>query len=181
MCIRDRYLAAVAAALAGRWLFKEKFAPGAVGGCGTLLAVQLMLSVSGLSTPAAAMGTLGDALLAAGTGWALRQSGKERALAAGPLSGTAFLLGLAALPALAAAPAGPLNLGVAALGAAGLAFAYRGRLRDCALLTVAGGAVLAAADPALCFACLGLAAGCLAAAYFTPGEKLGSGAVFRCV
>ena len=173
-----RYLAAVAAALAGRWLFKEKFAPGAVGGCGTLLAVQLMLSVSGLSTPAAAMGTLGDALLAAGTGWALRQSGKERALAAGPLSGTAFLLGLAALPALAAAPAGPLNLGVAALGAAGLAFAYRGRLRDCALLTVAGGAVLAAADPALCFACLGLAAGCLAAAYFTPGEKLGSGAVF---
>ena len=94
-----RYLAAVAAALAGRWLF-WKVRAGRGGGCGTLLAVQLMLSVSGLSTPAAAMGTLGDALLAAGMGWALRQSGRERALAAGPLSGTAFLLGLAALPAL---------------------------------------------------------------------------------
>lgn len=176
-----RYLAAVAAALAGRWLFKDKFTPGAVGGCGTLLAVQLMLSVSGLSGLGAAVGTLGDALLAAGCGYALRQAGRSRAFSAGPLTGAAFLLGLGTLPALAAAPAGPLNLGVAALGSAGLVFAYRGRLRDCAALCLAGAAVLMVADPALAFAGLSLAVGCLAAAYAAPGERLGSGAVFLAV
>ncbi len=140
-----RYIAAVAAALAGRGLFKKSFLPSAAGGCGVLLIVQLMLSVSGLSTPAQAMGSLGEAILALGFGWLLRRTRTSRTGWLGPISPQGVVLGLGALPAFCAIPAGPFLPGAALLGAAGLVLAYRGRVRECAGLCVAGGAVLAAA------------------------------------
>ena len=173
-----RWLAALASALAGRWLFRTTFWPAAVAGSGTLLLVQLMLSLAGLSTPAAAFATLGAAVLAAGGGLALAKTAKARPRPSAPLAGQAFPLAMLALPALCDLPAGPLEPAVTVLAAAGLWLAYRGRVRDCAALCTAGAAMLTAADPELAFAGLGVAAGCLAAAFFTPGERMGSGAVF---
>lgn len=173
-----RYIAAVAAALAGRGLFKKMFFPGAAGGCGVLLMVQLMLSLSGLSNPAEALGTLGEAILAVGFGWLVRRTRTARAGWLGPISPQMQVLGLAALPAFCALPMGPFLPGAALLGAAGLALAYRGRVRECAGICIAGGAVLAAARPELSFAGLGVAAACLAAGWAAPGERTGCGAVF---
>ena len=67
---------------------------------------------------------------------------------------------------------------VVVLAAGGLALAFRGRLRDCAIFCLCGAGALAAGDPALCFAGLAVAVGCLAAAYFTPGERLGCATLF---
>ena len=47
-----RWLAAVASALAGRWLFPKNPWPAFVAGSGALLLVRLMLSLAGLSTNA---------------------------------------------------------------------------------------------------------------------------------
>ena len=173
-----RWLAALASALAGRWLFRTVFWPAAAAGCGTLLLVQLMLSMAGLSTPAAAFATLGAALLAGAAGFALVKTARTRPRLSQPLAGQAFPLAMLALPALCALPAGPLEPGVTVLAAAGLWLAYRGRVRDCAALCAVGAVMLAAADPDLAFAGLGVTAGCLAAAFVTPGERMGSGAVF---
>lgn len=173
-----RWLAALASALAGRWLFRTTFWPAAAAGCGTLLLVQLMLSMAGLSTPAAAFATLGSAVLAAAGGFALAKTAKARPRPSAPLAGQAFPLAMLALPALCALPAGPLQPAAAVLAAAGLWLAYRGRVRDCAALCAAGAVMLTAADPDLAFAGLGVTAGCLAAAFLTPGERMGSAAVF---
>lgn len=173
-----RWLAALASALAGRWLFRTTFWPAAAAGCGTLLLVQLMLSMAGLSTPASAFATLGAAVLAAAGGFALAKTAKARPRPAAPLAGQAFPLAMLALPALCALPAGPLQPAAAVLAAAGLWLAYRGRVRDCAALCAAGAVMLTAADPDLAFAGLGVTAGCLAAAFLTPGERMGSAAVF---
>lgn len=170
-----RWLAAVASALAGRWLFPKNPWPAFVAGSGALLLVRLMLSLAGLSTPAASFATMGEALLAAGAGWMLVRGGRVREQAS---PGWWMQVGLMALPGLCAVPAGPLLPGVAALAAAGLWLAFRGRLRDCAVICTAGAALLAAVDPDLAFAGLGVCAGCLAAALFASGERVGSGAVF---
>ena len=95
-----RWLAALASALAGRWLFRTTFWPAAVAGSGTLLLVQLMLSLADLSTPAAAFATLGAAVLAAGGG-----SGKNGQSPAPPLR----TAGGTSLPAGYAGPARPLR------------------------------------------------------------------------
>ena len=73
-----RWLAAVASALAGRWLFPKNPWPAFVAGSGALLLVRLMLSLAGLSTPAASFATMGEALLAAGAGWMLVRGGRVR-------------------------------------------------------------------------------------------------------
>ncbi len=173
-----RYIAAVMAALAGRGLFRRSVYPGAAGGCTVLLAVQLMLSLSGLSSVAQAVAALGEALLSAGFGVLLDRTRTHRSLWLGPVPTEGVVLGLALLPSLCAIPAGPVLPAVTALGAVGLALAYRGRLRECAALSVAGGTLIAAARPDLAFAGLSVAAACLAAGWAAPGERTGSGAVF---
>lgn len=172
-----RYLAAAAVAFAGRTMFKTQFWPGVVGGCGTLMAVQLMLSLGGLSDVSQAFGTLGDALLSAGWGYALYRCGK-RSLRGAPLGAGALLICMAAIPGLQQIPAGPLMPGLILLGCGGLALAYKGRLRDCMIFCVCGAAMLSACEPTLSFAGLGIAAGCLAAAFFTPGERMGCATMF---
>lgn len=172
-----RYLAAAAVAFAGRTMFKTQFWPGVVGGCGTLMAVQLMLSLGGLSDVSQAFGTLGDALLSAGWGYALYRCGK-RSLRGAPLGAGALLICMAAIPGLQQIPAERLMPGLILLGCGGLALAYKGRLRECMIFCVCGAAMLSACDPTLSFAGLGIAAGCLAAAFFTPGERMGCATMF---
>lgn len=172
-----RYLAAIAVILAGRIMFREQFLPGAVGGCGTLIVVQLMLSMGGLSSVPQAFATVGVSVLAVSVGYALYRCG-NRELHGAPLGMGALLLYTSALPGLQQIALGPLLPGVVMLAAGGLALAYRGRLRDCMVFCVCGATVLSACDPNLSFAGLAVAAGCLAAAYFTPGERMGSATMF---
>ena len=172
-----RYLAAAAVVLAGKALFRGQFWPAAAGGCATLLAVQMMLAVSGLAGPAQSVAAVGDATLAAAWGWGLFRAG-ARARRGGPLGAESLLLCCAGLCGLQQLPAMGLLPGVVVLAAGGLALAFRGRLRDCAIFCLCGAGALAAADPALCFAGLAVAVGCLAAAYFTPGERLGCATLF---
>ena len=172
-----RYLAAAAVVLAGKALFRGQFWPAAAGGCATLLAVQMLLAVSGLAGPAQAVAAVGDATLAAAWGWGLFRAGAG-ARRGGPLGAESLLLCCAGLCGLQQLPAMGLLPGVVVLAAGGLALAFRGRLRDCAIFCLCGAGALAAADPALCFAGLAVAVGCLAAAYFTPGERLGCATLF---
>lgn len=168
---------AAAVVLAGKALFRGQFWPAAAGGCATLLAVQMMLAVSGLAGPAQSVAAVGDATLAAAWGWGLFRAG-ARARRGGPLGAESLLLCCAGLCGLQQLPAMGLLPGVVVLAAGGLALAFRGRLRDCAIFCLCGAGALAAADPDLCFAGLAVAVGCLAAAYFTPGERLGCATLF---
>lgn len=172
-----RYIAAVMAALAGRALFRKSILPGMVGGCGVFLTVQLMLSMSGLSSPAQAVATLGETLLAAGFGVLLHRMRSSMTGWLGPIPPQGILMSLACVPTLCLLP-GPFQPAISFLGAFGLVLAYRGRTRECAAFCIAGGMIVSAARPEFCFAGLGLAAACLAAGWATPGERTGSGAVF---
>lgn len=89
-----RYIGAVAAGLAGRCLGRKKFWPGAAAGCGCLLAVQLMLSLSGLGGVSDALAALGEAALAAALGRLL--AGRDAAGRGGALL-TALGCGVACL------------------------------------------------------------------------------------
>lgn len=172
-----RYVAAVAVAMVGRMMFRGQFFPGAVGGCGTLLMVQLMLSFSELSGVPQAFATLGAAALAIAVGYAFHRCG-SRELKGAPLGAGALLLCMSALPGLQQLAIGPFMPGIIVLAAGGLALAYRGRMRDCMVFCVCGAVVLCACDASLSFAGLGVAAGCLAACYFAPGERIGSATLF---
>ena len=143
-----RYLAAAAVVLAGKALFRGQFWPAAAGGCATLLAVQMMLAVSGLAGPAQSVAAVGGATLAAAWGWGLFRAG-ARARRGGPLGAESLLLCCAGLCGLQQLPAMGLLPGVVVLAAGGLALAFRGRLRDCAIFCLCGAGALAAADPAL--------------------------------
>lgn len=169
-----RYLGAVAAALAGRWLAKNKFWPGAAAGCGCLLLVQLLLSLSGLAGLADALAALGDAAFAVTLGGALRQRQAGRAgLQLATVAG--LMMAVAALQRFGA---GMFQPGLILFGAVGLALAQRGHLREVAVLCIALASALMAASTTLAYAGIGVAAGCLLAAAFAPGEPLGGAALF---
>ena len=127
--------------------------------------------------PAPVGGGSGRRGLSAAWGWGLFRAG-ARARRGGPLGAESLLLCCAGLCGLQQLPAMGLLPGVVVLAAGGLALAFRGRLRDCAIFCLCGAGALAAADPDLCFAGLAVAVGCLAAAYFTPGERLGCATLF---
>lgn len=172
-----RYLAAIAVVLAGRMMFRDQFLPGAAAGCGTLIVVQLMLFTSGISGIPEAFSTLGACSLATGIGYALYRCG-NRELHGAPLGMGTLLLYVSALPGLQQITLGPLMPGIILLAAGGLTLAYRGRMRDCLVFCVCGASVLTACDASLSFAGLAITAGCLAASYFTPGERMGSATMF---
>ena len=172
-----RYLAAIAVVLAGRMMFRDQFLPGAAAGCGTLIVVQLMLFTSGISGIPEAFSTLGACSLATGIGYALYRCG-NRELHGAPLGMGTLLLYVSALPGLQQITLGPLMPGIILLAAGGLTLAYRGRMRDCLVFCVCGASVLTACDASLSFAGLAITAGCLAAAYFTPGERMGGATMF---
>lgn len=169
-----RYLGAIAAALAGRWIGRERFWPGAAAGCGCLLAVQLMLSMAGLGSTADALNTLGEAALAAALGAALGAGAR------GPAGRKGALLAAlgCAVACLQRFGAGMFQPGLVLFGVTGLALAGRGRVRDTAVLSVALATAMMAASPELCYAGLGVAAGCVLAALYAPGEALGGAALF---
>ena len=169
-----RYLGAVAAALGGRWLGSRRFWPGAVAGCSCLLLVQLLLSLSGLSSLSDALAALGDAALAVVLGLAVRQrqagsTGVQLASVVG------LMMGVASLQRFGA---GAIQPGLVLYGAVGLALARRGRVREVSVLCIALSAALMAASPSLAYAAVGVAAGCVLAAAFAPGEALGGSALF---
>ena len=168
-----RYLGAVAAALAGRLLMKQRFWPAAVAGTGCLLLVQLMLSVSGAGSLADALGALGDAALALAAGAALdqRRKGSSGVRMAG-LSGLMMLT--AALQRFAN---GIFQPGLILFGVLGLVLARRGHLKQTAVLCVALSAALMAAAPEFACGAVGLSAGCLLAA-LAGGESITAGALF---
>lgn len=173
-----QYLAAVAAALAGRCLFKNKFVPGAASAASTMLLVQSMLAISGLATAAETFGALGNALLSVGAGFLLLRSANPRKNGMAAYAGQALWFGLALLPSLARVNLGPLQLGVAVAGAATLVLGYRGRLRDCGSIGVAAAMLIAAAQPELALSALGMAAAGLVVGWLAPGERLGAPVLF---
>lgn len=168
-----RYLGALAAATAGRLLIRRPaaFWPAAAAGCGTLLLVQTLLAVSGVGGWADWAAAAGDCGLAVAFGWALRRGDGADPASLLPWA-AAGLIGLEQFAA------GLVQPGVFAFCLLGLIPASRGRVRDTAVVCVAGGAALCAAGSSLSFGLLGPAAGCLAAAVLAPGEAAGCAALF---
>ena len=164
-----RCTGALAAALGGRLLARQKPWAGMVCGCGCLLLVQLMLTANGLGGLAGACTALGEAALSAGLARLLQQRQGE-----GPVL-AACAMAAASLQALAF---GPVQPGLVVLGAAGLVLAHQGQVSAAALTTLVLGVSVTAATPAQCPAVLGLCAGSLAAARLAPGERAGCGALF---
>ena len=159
-----RTVGAVAAALAGRVLFRRSRWAGFAAGCGCLLVVQGMLAFSGLSSLADTLAALGEAMLALLFGLALWRAGQGK-----PQTGLVWIMML--IPALEGIGGGAFRPGFLLAGAAGLALSYRGEVKRAAVGAICWGCMLAAADPALLPCALTLCAGVLAGAAFCPGEK----------
>lgn len=169
-----RYLGAVAAALVGRLMGKNRFWPAAIAGCGSLWLVQLLLSLTGMATLPEALAALGDAAFAVALGFALRQrqAGRDGVQ-------LATLAGLAmAVASLQRFGAGLFQPGLILFGAVGLALSRRGHLKEVAVLCVALAGALLCASPDQAHAAIGVAEGCLLAAAFAPGEALAGSVLF---
>lgn len=169
-----RYLGAVAAALAGRWIGKNRFWPAAVTGCGSLWLVQLLLSMAGIATLPEALAAIGDAAVAVALGLALRQrqAGRDGVQ-------LAALAGLVmAVASLQRFGTGVFQPGLILFGAVGLALSRRGHLKEVAVLSVALAGSLLCASPELAHAAIGVAEGCMLASAFAPGEVVAGSALF---
>lgn len=158
-------VAAVAAATVRR-LIDGRPRAGALAGCLTLAAAQLVqiLLLGGLVnfSQTAAVGC--TALLAAGLGWAF---------ASFPLReprGVCLWLAVGAA-CLQRCAVGPLAPGLVLASAAGLCAAIGGTLEQTAVLSIALAAALTAAGPERAFAALAVAMGSLAASCLCPGER----------
>lgn len=158
-------VAAVAAATVRR-LIDGRPRAGALAGCLTLAAAQLVqiLLLGGLVnfSQTAAVGC--TALLAAGLGWAFASFPVRE-----PRGVCLWLaVGAACLQRFAV---GPLAPGLALASAAGLCAAIGGTLEQTAVLSIALAAALTAAGPERAFAALAVAMGSLAASCLCPGER----------
>ena len=158
-------VAAVAAATVRR-LIDGRPRAGALAGCLTLAAAQLVqiLLLGGLVnfSQTAAVGC--TALLAAGLGWAFASFPVREP------RGVCLWLAVGAA-CLQRCAVGPLAPGLALASAAGLCAAIGGTLEQTAVLSIALAAALTAAGPERAFAALAVAMGSLAASCFCPGER----------
>ena len=164
---------ALAAAVAGRLLSGGKARVGALAGCLTLAAVQLLgiFLAGGILDPGQTVATGCTALLAAGFGWAFLHFPLRE-----PRGACLWLaVGVACLQRSAAGPWAP---GLALAAAAGLCAAIAGTLEQTAVLSIALAAALTAASPSLCYAALAVALGSLGAACLFPGERWRCAGVF---
>ena len=164
---------ALVAAVAGRLLSGGKARVGALAGCLTLAAVQLLgiFLAGGILDPGQTVATGCTALLAAGFGWAFLHFPLRE-----PRGACLWLaVGVACLQRSAAGPWAP---GLALAAAAGLCAAIAGTLEQTAVLSIALAAALTAASPSLCYAALAVALGSLGAACLFPGERWRCAGVF---
>ena len=158
-------VAAVAAATVRR-LIDGRPRAGALAGCLTLAAAQLVqiLLLGGLVnfSQTAAVGC--TALLAAGLGWAFAFFPVREP------RGVCLWLAVGAA-CLQRCAVGPLAPGLVLASAAGLCAAIGGTLEQTAVLSIALAAALTAAGPERAFAALAVAMGSLAASCLCPGER----------
>ena len=158
-------VAAVAAATVRR-LIDGRPRAGALAGCLTLAAAQLVqiLLLGGLVnfSQTAAVGC--TALLAAGLGWAFASFPVREP------RGVCLWLAVGAA-CLQRCAIGPLAPGLVLASAAGLCAAIGGTLEQTAVLSIALAAALTAAGPERAFAALAVAMGSLAASCLCPGER----------
>ncbi|MCQ5079812.1 SpoIIE family protein phosphatase [Gemmiger formicilis] len=158
-------VAAVAAATVRR-LIDGRPRAGALAGCLTLAAAQLVqiLLLGGFVnfSQTAAVGC--TALLAAGLGWAFASFPVREP------RGVCLWLAVGAA-CLQRCAVGPLAPGLALASAAGLCAAIGGTLEQTAVLSIALAAALTAAGPERAFAALAVAMGSLAASCLCPGER----------
>lgn len=165
-------VAAVAAATVRR-LIDGRPRAGALAGCLTLAAAQLVqiLLLGGLVnfSQTAAVGC--TALLAAGLGWAFASFPVREP------RGVCLWLAVGAA-CLQRCAVGPLAPGLALASAAGLCAAIGGTLEQTAVLSIALAAALTAAGPERAFAALAVAMGSLAASCLCPGERGRGAGVF---
>ena len=158
-------VAAVAAATVRR-LIDGRPRAGALAGCLTLAAAQLVqiLLLGGLVnfSQTAAVGC--TALLAAGLGWAFASFPVREP------RGVCLWLAVGAA-CLQRCAVGPLAPGLALASAAGLCAAIGGTLEQTAVLSIALAAALTASGPERAFAALAVAMGSLAASCLCPGER----------
>ena len=158
-------VAAVAAATVRR-LIDDRPRAGALAGCLTLAAAQMVqiLLLGGLVnfSQTAAVGC--TALLAAGLGWAFASFPVREP------RGVCLWLAVGAA-CLQRCAVGPLAPGLALASAAGLCAAIGGTLEQTAVLSIALAAALTAAGPERAFAALAVAMGSLAASCLCPGER----------
>lgn len=158
-------VAAVAAATVRR-LIDGRPRAGALAGCLTLAAAQLVqiLLLGGLInfSQTAAVGC--TALLAAGLGWAFASFPVREP------RGVCLWLAVGAA-CLQRCAVGPLAPGLVLASAAGLCAAIGGTLEQTAVLSIALAAALTASGPERAFAALAVAMGSLAASCLCPGER----------
>lgn len=158
-------VAAVAAATVRR-LIDGRPRAGALAGCLTLAAAQLVqiLLLGGLVnfSQTAAVGC--TALMAAGLGWAFASFPVREP------RGVCLWLAVGAA-CLQRCAVGPLAPGLVLASAAGLCAAIGGTLEQTAVLSIALAAALTAAGPERAFAALAVAMGSLAASCLCPGER----------
>ena len=158
-------VAAVAAATVRR-LIDGRPRAGALAGCLTLAAAQLVqiLLLGGLVnfSQTAAVGC--TALLAAGLGWAFASFPVREP------RGVCLWLAVGAA-CLQRCAVGPLAPGLVLASAAGLCAAIGGTLEQTAVLSIALAAAITASGPTLAYAALAVALGSLAASCLCPGER----------
>lgn len=158
-------LAAVAAA-AVRRLINGRPGAGALAGCLTLTAAQVLQIVlaGGLFNPGQTVTVGCTALLAAVFGWAFAH------FPAREPRGVCLWLAVATA-CLQRCAVGPLAPGLALAAGAGLCAAIGGTLEQTAVLSIALAAAITASGPTLAYAALAVALGSLAASCLCPGER----------
>lgn len=158
-------LAAVAAA-AVRRLIDGRPGAGALAGCLTLTAAQVLQIVlaGGLFNPGQTVTVGCTALLAAVFGWAFAH------FPAREPRGVCLWLAVATA-CLQRCAVGPLAPGLALAAGAGLCAAIGGTLEQTAVLSIALAAAITASGPTLAYAALAVALGSLAASCLCPGER----------
>ena len=158
-------VAAVAAA-AVRRLIDDRPGAGALAGCLTLTAAQVLQIVlaGGIFNPGQTVTVGCTALLAAVFGWAFAHFPAREP--------RGVCLWLAVVTAcLQRCAVGPLAPGLALAAGAGLCAAIGGTLEQTAVLSIALAAAITASGPTLAYAALAVALGSLAASCLCPGER----------
>ncbi|MBQ5754154.1 MAG: hypothetical protein IIV90_00645, partial [Oscillospiraceae bacterium] len=135
-----RMVGAVAAGFAGRALAPKSRWGGAAAGAACLLLVEGLLLAGGLSSLGQGLAAAGEAALALTVGLGLAWGG------AAPARGALLWVG-AFVPALESLAPG--HGGFLLAGAAGLALAYRGEVKNAAAAAICWGGALAACGPEL--------------------------------